>query len=192
MKGSTTPAASIKILLSSSMTTRCQFPATWDRWPGIYAALDCEPGYQRAKGNVEHTLERIPLIGRPVRDGIRKGKAVLKQILYNSTIFEDLGFHYYGPFDGHDLPQLLEVLENTKSIPKPVLLHVITSKGKGYPFAERHPGTFHGVSGFDIETGQAPPSGKSFSMCSEKRSVSWRAATRASAPSLRRCSSVRG
>lgn len=127
------------------------------------AKIRTEPGYQRAKGNVEHTLERIPLIGRPVRDGIRKGKAVLKQILYNSTIFEDLGFHYYGPFDGHDLPQLLEVLENTKSIPKPVLLHVITSKGKGYPFAERHPGTFHGVSGFDIETGQAPPSGKSFS-----------------------------
>ncbi len=127
------------------------------------ARIRTKPGYQKAKGNIEHTLEKIPVVGSMMRDRIRKWKAVLKKILYGSTIFEDLGFHYYGPFDGHNLSQLLDVLENAKSIPKPVLLHVITSKGKGYPFAERHPGAFHGISAFDIETGQTSSSGKSFS-----------------------------
>ena len=127
------------------------------------AHIRTKPGYQKVKGNVEHTLDGIPLLGKSLRSAIRKSKSAVKQMLYNSTIFEDMGFNYYGPFDGHDLRQLLDVLENAKNISKPVLLHVVTSKGKGYSFAERHPGTFHGISSFDIRTGQTSASGKSFS-----------------------------
>ena len=94
---------------------------------------------------------------------LSKSKTALKQVLYNSTLFEDMGFYYYGPFDGHNLEQLIDVLENAKNINHPVLLHVLTCKGKGYPFAEQNPGAFHGVSSFDIKTGKASSSGESFS-----------------------------
>ncbi len=74
-------------------------------------------------------------------------------MLYNTTIFEDMGFAYYGPFDGHDVENLIHVLENAKRMHQPVLLHMVTNKGKGYAFAEERPDTFHGVSKFDVMSG---------------------------------------
>ena len=67
-----------------------------------------------------------------------------------------MGFMYYGPFDGHDLGKLIDVLQVAQNFKKPVLIHVVTKKGKGYPFAEKDPKSFHGVSAFDIETGETP------------------------------------
>ncbi len=125
------------------------------------AYMRTKPGYWKMKDNVEQTLNGMPLLGKPLHGLLKKSKRLLKQILYNSTLFEDMGFNYYGPFDGHDLPQLLEVFENAKKINRPVLLHVLTSKGKGYPFAEKDPGGFHGVSAFDIETGEPDSAGGS-------------------------------
>ncbi len=127
------------------------------------AHIRTKPGYFRVKGNVETVLDHVPLIGKPIHHVLSKSKNALKQALYDNTIFEDMGFYYYGPFDGHNLKQLMEVLENTKNIEHPVLLHVLTRKGKGYPFAEQNPGAFHGISSFDIETGKSESSGENFS-----------------------------
>lgn len=122
-----------------------------------------KPSYFRIKGNVETVLDHIPGVGRPFHHALARSKSVLKQILYNSTIFEDMGFHYYGPFDGHDIAKLIDVFKDVKNIQHPVLLHIRTRKGKGYQFAEENPGAFHGVSCFDVYTGKAAPSGLSFS-----------------------------
>jgi 1-deoxy-D-xylulose-5-phosphate synthase len=127
------------------------------------ARIRMKPSYFRFKGNVEYALDRIPGVGRPLRHAILRSKSVLKQILYNSTIFEDMGFFYYGPFDGHDVGKLIEVFNDLGKIEHPVLLHVLTKKGKGYHFAEQNPGVFHGISAFDIETGETGPAGENFS-----------------------------
>ena len=76
------------------------------------------------------------------------------------TLFEELGFNYIGPIDGHDLPTLLETLHNLRDLKGPQFLHIITKKGKGYKPAEENPCKFHGVTPFDIETGQAKSKAK--------------------------------
>ena len=92
-------------------------------------------------------------------------KSFLKKSLWpRSTMFEDMGFTYLGPIDGHDLPRLCDMLQWAKELNGPVLVHVYTVKGKGYPFAEANPGKFHGISPFDPETGLLKkPGGESFS-----------------------------
>ena len=110
------------------------------------AQIRTKPGYLRAKGNLESALDKLPGVGPSLHRAISGAKTAVKHLLYNNTLFEDMGFVYYGPFDGHNLPQLLEVLENAKHIEHPILLHVITAKGKGYSFAEENPGVFHGIS----------------------------------------------
>ncbi|MVB11943.1 1-deoxy-D-xylulose-5-phosphate synthase [Caprobacter fermentans] len=127
------------------------------------ARIRTKPSYFRIKGNIENTLDHIPGVGRPFRHALTKSKSILKQLLYNSTIFEDMGFYYYGPFDGHDTEKLMEVFQNVKSIPHPVLIHVLTRKGKGYSYAEENPKAFHGVSCFNVETGKAVTAAGSFS-----------------------------
>lgn len=109
--------------------------------------------YLNAKGRVEKILSHIPAIGEPLQNGLKHVKKKVKSLIYNSTIFEDLGFLYYGPFDGHDLPGLIHILQTVSTLSRPVLLHLHTSKGKGYTFAEDDPDTFHGVSAFDVKTG---------------------------------------
>ena len=127
------------------------------------SALRTTPGYLKAKGDVESALDRIPVVGTPVYRVISCSKALMKRVLYNSTIFEDMGFAYYGPFHGHDMEQLLEVLQSVKRIDRPVFLHIMTKKGRGYPFAEKDPGVFHGVSGFDVKTGKSAAASTNFS-----------------------------
>ena len=127
------------------------------------ARIRTKPSYFRIKGNIENVLDHIPGVGRPFRHALTKSKSILKQLLYNSTIFEDMGFYYYGPFDGHNTNKLMEVFRNVKSIQHPVLIHVLTRKGKGYPFAEENPKAFHGIPSFNVETGKPVKSGGSFS-----------------------------
>ncbi len=127
------------------------------------ARIRTEPTYLRFKGNVEETLNHIPGIGQPMKRALIHSKSVLKQLLYNSTLFEDMGFFYYGPFDGHNVEKLVEVFSNVKNIDHPVFLHVLTKKGKGYPFAEQNPGAFHGIGSFDVKTGKTPAAGECFS-----------------------------
>lgn len=127
------------------------------------AHIRTKPGYLKMKGNLERIVKRIPVVGGPLFRGLSKTKTALKHLLYNTTLFEDMGFFYYGPFDGHNLGNLIDVFENARHIEHPVLIHVLTSKGKGYPFAEENPGEFHGIPRFDIKTGKPCSGGENFS-----------------------------
>ncbi len=122
-----------------------------------------KPGYIKAKNNVENSLRKLPVVGVRIAKVMKKAKRAIKKIFYNTTIFDDFGFAYYGPFDGHDLKELKETLESVKLIRKPVLLHVRTNKGKGYQYAEQDPSIYHGLSGFDVTTGDTGEHSQSFS-----------------------------
>ena len=110
-------------------------------------------GYVNAKDNVEKVLSKLPIVGKPMASFIRKAKNKIKKHIFSTTLFEDLGFTYYGPFDGHDLPTLISVLNTAKAIDKPVLIHIRTYKGRGYKYAESAPSVYHGISAFDKEKG---------------------------------------
>ncbi len=112
--------------------------------------------YVNTKAAVDQMLKKTPVVGNPISKALVASKNVIKGVvLKGSTIFEDLGFVYLGPVDGHDLAQLEEVLTIAKSLNKPVLVHVNTVKGKGYLPAEKNPGEYHGISRFDIVTGNS-------------------------------------
>lgn len=115
-------------------------------------------GYIRTKTKIERALSRIPVLGTGTTKILRKIKSRIRLSLMQTTIFEDMGFSYYGPVDGHDIKNLTSVFESAKTINGPVLVHVITKKGKGYAMAENKPNVYHGISAFDIETGE-PKSG---------------------------------
>ena len=120
-------------------------------------------GYFRLKAGVERALNHIPLIGETLSAEVYKLKTKIKDKVYNSNMFEDLGFRYMGPVDGHNIKKLCEVLEECKNIGSPVLLHVHTKKGKGYELAEKNPSVFHGISKFDTDTGETVSKGANFS-----------------------------
>ena len=115
--------------------------------------------------------------GRSLYRGVHKIKEGLKKRLISSNTFNDMGFEYFGPVDGHDVSRLTWLLEQARDLHKPVILHVITQKGKGYAPAEENPDRFHGVGPFDAKTG-APlkPSGPSFSEAFGKKLVELAAA----------------
>ena len=110
--------------------------------------------YRELKKEMQGLLENIPAIGGNILRFARKAENSLKGFLTPGALFEALGFEYIGPLQGHNLPQLLEVLQNVRSLEGPVLVHVMTTKGKGYPPAENNPAQFHGVGPFDIATGK--------------------------------------
>lgn len=110
-------------------------------------------GYFKLKNRVDRNLHQIPVIGVPVFSFLRRVKNRLKYLLAPGAMFQELGFHYYGPVNGHDFHKLAMVLEQIKDQPGPAVLHVYTKKGKGYSFAEQAPGRFHGISSFDPSTG---------------------------------------
>ncbi|MDD5923818.1 MAG: 1-deoxy-D-xylulose-5-phosphate synthase [Clostridia bacterium] len=111
-------------------------------------------GYLRLKRYIEKVLMHVPLIGKPIRSALLKSKNSMRKRLYHDTIFDDLGFLYYGPVDGHDIQKMLNAFKAAKRTDTPVLVHVMTTKGKGYVHAENDPGSFHGISKFDIDTGE--------------------------------------
>jgi len=111
------------------------------------------PKYTWVKREVESLINRIPFIGKNVARAIEKIKNSLKYLVISGIFFEEIGFTYLGPIDGHNLPALVEVFRQAQKLPGPVFIHVVTQKGKGYPFAEKNPEKFHGISPFHIETG---------------------------------------
>ncbi len=121
--------------------------------------------YVSMKARLERFLDRIPIIGHSMARGLFNFKTAVKNLIYESTIFEKMGFRYMGPIDGHDIGMMYEALETAKSLGAPVLLHVNTVKGKGYNYAEKDPSHFHGISDFDINTGEPHSSGDTF--CNE-------------------------
>lgn len=126
------------------------------------AQMRTRPSYRRTKDFTKRTIEAIPLIGKPIKNFIHNVKQSLKEHILHSTIFEDLGFEFIGPVNGHDVKDLESALNVAKSLSKPTLVQVITSKGRGYEPAEKNPGEYHGVPSFDIATGEKPKSKVSF------------------------------
>ncbi len=128
------------------------------------AVIRSKPGYYNLKASTEKTLNRIPNVGKKITKRLYDLKTDLKNKLYSqSTFFEDLGYRYMGPIDGHNIPVLIDALEAAKKVNAPVLLHVNTIKGKGYKFAEDDPSRFHGVGSFDLLTGKTKASPDCFS-----------------------------
>ena len=119
------------------------------------AKMRLTPTYSWAKHNIQFFLRRIPAIGESVANTAERMKDSVKYLLVPGMFFEELGFTYLGPIDGHDLPLLVEVMEKAKSLHTPVLVHVLTQKGKGYAPAEFRSDKFHGVGPFCIESGQS-------------------------------------
>lgn len=127
------------------------------------AKVRSKPEYYRFKAGTEKTLKKIPIVGESLANHIFKLKATLKNIIYSSSFFEDLGFRYIGPIDGHDINGLCEAMNSAKMVSVPVVIHINTLKGRGYDFAEVAPEKFHGISKFDVNTGEPLSSGDSFS-----------------------------
>ena len=113
------------------------------------------PGYRRAKRDIKNFLKRIPHIGERVYRTAEYVKDGVRSALVPGGLFTDLGFHYIGPLDGHNITLLLDVFEQAKQLKGPLLIHVETCKGKGYPPAEKEPDKFHGIGKFDIVEGTA-------------------------------------
>ncbi|MBR5411189.1 MAG: 1-deoxy-D-xylulose-5-phosphate synthase [Clostridia bacterium] len=128
-----------------------------------FAMLKANPQYFRLKATTENVLNHIPVVGRPMAQGIYNVKTRVKNAIYKSTMFEDMGFRYMGPIDGHDIPHLIDALEGAVEADYPILLHINTVKGKGYSVAEKEPEIFHGISAFNIETGEKKLGEKGFS-----------------------------
>ena len=112
-------------------------------------------GYNDLKKNVANALDRIPVVGAPMIDKIKRTKNSIKQLFIPGMLFENMGITYLGPVDGHNISQLCKVFREAKKLDHAVLVHVLTKKGKGYKPAEKNPSRFHGVDPFDVTTGKS-------------------------------------
>lgn len=128
-----------------------------------FTLLRNRPRYHNFKFTINKYLLKIPLIGKPIYNILFSVKEFIKSVVYKNNIFVDLGFNYFGPVDGHNIKAMEELFRIADSYNRPSLIHVVTTKGKGYTFAESKPNNYHGVSPFDIETGECHCKHKSFS-----------------------------
>jgi 1-deoxy-D-xylulose-5-phosphate synthase len=119
--------------------------------------LTTHPVFKRVRQAAHHYLEKVPL-GEPMSEVVKKMETGLKNFLLPGALFQSLGFSYYGPVDGHDMTELMWVLEKIKSCSGPTLLHVVTVKGKGWQPSEADSNTWHGVAAFDQDTGKVKTS----------------------------------
>lgn len=121
--------------------------------------------YVTFKSKIQRSLARIPKLGAEINRLLTFINTKIRKAVYKSTFFEDLGFRYYGPIDGHNMDDLIDVLSAAKAHNHSVLIHINTVKGMGYDPAEKNPTQFHGIGKFDINTGEPKSSGKNFSAC---------------------------
>jgi len=126
---------------------------------GYLRKLRMDPAYSQTKEEVEQALLRIPGIGANLVKAAGKIKDMVKYLVVPGMLFEELGFTYLGPIDGHNIEDMIVVLQRARHIKGPVLVHVITEKGKGYPPAVENPDVFHGIGPFDVATGKVIKSG---------------------------------
>ena len=111
--------------------------------------------YTKSNISAKKIILKIPVFGKPFVRLIQKTKRSIKQLIIPKMFFEDIGMTYLGPVDGHNIQELENILRLSKQVENPVLIHVLTKKGKGYEIAEKNPDKFHATSPFDIETGKA-------------------------------------
>jgi len=119
---------------------------------GHLTALRQSLPYTKTKKAIKYGLERIPLVGRPLARGMRRVRNAIKSLLMEDRFFSALGFRYLGPVDGHDIARLIVQLERAKHENRPVLLHVVTQKGRGHEASEQRPDVYHGVPPGYVET----------------------------------------
>jgi 1-deoxy-D-xylulose-5-phosphate synthase len=118
--------------------------------------IETLPSYRRLREMAKGSINRIPVVGEKAREAAGRAEMSFKNFVMHSKtgqIFEELGFKFFGPFDGHNLPLMLDVLENIKRIEGPVIVQVVTTKGKGWEFAEQDATKWHGPGAFDYTTG---------------------------------------
>jgi len=111
------------------------------------------PAYNKIRNDVERVLKRIPRFGFRAYRAARKLEEGLKNLLIPGMLFEEMGFRYFGPIDGHNTAQMITVFKNLISLDEPLLIHVVTKKGKGYKYSEENPSAFHSTGPFDLDTG---------------------------------------
>lgn len=121
-----------------------------------------DPKYTRLSEDLKFLLQKIPAVGDSVYRAAERVKSSIKYLLVRGMLFEELGFTYLGPIDGHNIEALQKILRRAKSYRGPVLIHVVTKKGKGYGPAEAQPAKFHGVSAFDAKTGAVPLASRTY------------------------------
>ncbi len=122
--------------------------------PRAFTKMRNRKGYHKMKFAVSTLLLKIPLIGKPVHNFVFSVKEAFKSLVYKNNIFTSLGFNYLGPVNGHDIEAMEQLFTIAKSYNRPTLVHVVTTKGKGYSYAENQPKDYHGVSSFDIGKGK--------------------------------------
>jgi 1-deoxy-D-xylulose-5-phosphate synthase len=139
---------------------------------GYLSRVRLDPHYVRARSDFESIVSRVPL-GESLIHAVDRFKDGIKQLLLPGMLFEELGFTYLGPIDGHELPAIIETLEQARGLGRPVLVHCITQKGRGYVPAENDAAKWHRTGAFDIETGEpvSSSSGLSFTRCFGKALV---------------------
>lgn len=116
--------------------------------------------YTELKVGVAQALKKIPKVGEGMVDALHKTKSSIKQFVIPGMLFEHMGLTYLGPVDGHNIEQLMKIMKDAQRVQGPVLVHVLTQKGRGYAPAMRHPARFHGAGPFEIETGLPKSTGK--------------------------------
>ena len=121
----------------------------------LLTKLRIRKNYTRSNKAGRNIVNHIPLVGNYLVRFVSKMKSSIKQMILPGMYFEEIGFRYLGPVDGHNIGDLEDLLSKAKELDGPTLIHVITTKGKGYKFAEENPDQFHGVSKFDLNTGKA-------------------------------------
>jgi 1-deoxy-D-xylulose-5-phosphate synthase len=121
--------------------------------------LSMQAKYQSFRRRFDAMAKSLPFIGEVFYSLVIRMKRAVKAVFYTDNFFVDLGFEYVGPIDGHHIPQMEQVFRDVRKLDRPVVIHVITRKGKGYGFAEDDPGSYHGVSSFSVSGGLAPGGG---------------------------------
>lgn len=121
----------------------------------LLSKLRTKKTYTKSNVSMKKIISEVPIIGKPTVKIIQRLKRSIKQLIIPKMFFEDIGFTYLGPVDGHNIQELENILRLSKQIDNPVIIHVLTKKGKGYSIAEENPDKFHATSPFDIETGKA-------------------------------------
>ena len=116
--------------------------------------LRVDPKYNKLKEDFNTTIGKIPNIGKGVTKSVEKFKDGIKQLIMPGMLFEDMGIKYLGPIDGHNIKELSKVFSMAKNIKGPVIIHVVTTKGKGYNYAEKHSEKFHAIGPFDCDSGE--------------------------------------
>ncbi len=120
----------------------------------LLSKLRTKRSYTKSNVSLKNLINKIPVVGKPFVKIVQRVKRSIKQLIIPKMFFEDIGFRYLGPVDGHNIEELERMLKITKELDGPVLLHVLTKKGKGYKIAEENPDKYHATSPFDIETGK--------------------------------------